>query len=529
MESRVYCRFLLEYCYSFTNNVFIDLIYLWLHVMIVFMEHAELLGNGCFQHRILVAAGLCFAADSMEILLLSFLTVILQSQWDMTEAQTNSIVSCVFLGALVGTLTLGKLGDRIGRKPVFTITAAIICVFGFLTAACTTYTHLLLCRFAVGFGVGGLVVPFDTLAEFVPAAHRGRNLLSIEYFWTAGTLLVPVAAYLSLRQQGRNDWRYFVALCAVPCLISTFLGLVFVPESPRWLLAQGRHDEALYIMRMAASCNGKSASELFPHGITIVDEEEEGDSTICDLLAPNWRRTTLLLWLTWAGQAFLYYGTIIAVTLVFATEQMHNDSENVNAYDFDYGAIFWAASSELVGTTLVISVVDRIGRIPSQTVAYTCGGISACILCLLASGKDPQRSHLITAAFCARMFMMSASCTTWVSTAEILTTEIRTTGHSAANAIARLAGAICPFIVSSENSFQTIGFVTLAVSLLTGYSSWSLPETMGRSMGGVTELHNERCSRGTVPRGTITRMEEDEDCALDDTTAVAIKLTGEIS
>lgn len=70
--------------------------------------------------------------------MLSFLTVILQVEWNMTDAQTNSIVSAVFLGALVGTLTLGSMGDRIGRKPVFTVTAAIICLFGLLTAVCHT-------------------------------------------------------------------------------------------------------------------------------------------------------------------------------------------------------------------------------------------------------------------------------------------------------------------------------------------------------------------------------------------------------
>jgi MFS transporter, putative metabolite:H+ symporter len=471
----------------------------------------ERLGHGPFQHRILLAAGLCFAADAMEVLLLSFLTVILQAEaWGrndapLTETELNTIISSVFIGAMLGTLTLGSLGDRIGRKPVFAMTAAIICCFGFLTAACTTYWQFLLCRFAVGFGVGGLIVPFDTLAELVPLSHRGVHLLTIEYFWTAGTLLVPVAAWMTLRDHqhdggggGGGNWRLFVALCAIPCLLSTVLGVLLVPESPRWLLAaqqRNRHDEAVQILRRAAICNGKDPDTIFPNGITIVDNVEDGDITICDLLQPNWIKTTLLLWMTWAGQAFLYYGTIIAVTLVFATESggdANDDGNNNRGYEFDYPAIFAAASSELAGTTLVIFAVDRIGRVPSQALSYFFGGISAFVLCRLAASTDPQRSHLITAAFFARMFMMSGSCTTWVSTAEILTTEIRATGHSVANAVARIAGAISPYVVSSQNTFRTIGFVTLSLSMITCLSSSLLPETMGKSMGSTTELHRRQ-------------------------------------
>lgn len=114
------------------------------------------LGYGPFQRRILVAAGLCFAADSMEVLLLSFLSVVLQAKWQLTEEQTASITSSVFGGALLGTLILGPLGDRMGRKPVFSITAAIITIFGFATAFTNSFWPLLFCRFIVGFGVGGL-------------------------------------------------------------------------------------------------------------------------------------------------------------------------------------------------------------------------------------------------------------------------------------------------------------------------------------------------------------------------------------
>jgi putative MFS transporter len=261
---------------------------------------------GPFQRRILIAAGLCFASDSMEILLLSFLAVILQVEWDLTESQTATITSSVFVGAMIGTLVLGPLADHIGRKPVFTITAAIICFFGFATAAANSFPAILVCRFCVGLGVGGLTVPFDTLAEFVPASHRGTNLLAIEYFWTGGTLLVPVLAYFSLGEadegERENGWRIFVVLCGIPCLASTILGLFYVPESPRWLMTKGKHGKALGILRLAATQNGKDPMELFPLNTQLIDDEEsEENGSFCNLLAPAWRRITLLLWGTWAG------------------------------------------------------------------------------------------------------------------------------------------------------------------------------------------------------------------------------------
>lgn len=90
--------------------------------------------------------------------------MVLQAQWELAPAQTATITSSVFIGAMLGTLILGPLGDRIGRKPVFSATAAIIAVFGFGTAATNTFPQLLMVRFMVGFGVGGLTVSMRLLA-----------------------------------------------------------------------------------------------------------------------------------------------------------------------------------------------------------------------------------------------------------------------------------------------------------------------------------------------------------------------------
>jgi hypothetical protein len=102
---------------------------------------------------------------------------------------------------------------------------------------------------------------------------------------------------------------------------------------------------------------------------------------------------------------------------------------------------------------------------------------------LLASQEEAFRSHLIVFSFLARMFFMSASCATWVSTAEILTTEIRTTGHSAANAVGRLSGSFSPYLLTNATPYPVIGGVMFAISLFTTVCVIKLPETKGTEHG----------------------------------------------
>lgn len=167
---------------------------------------------------------------------------------------------------------------------------------------------------------------------------------------------------------------------------------------------------------------------------------------------------------------------------MFSTED-DTDQGGDGVFDFDYGAIFASASAEIAGTTLVLLTVDRVGRIPSQVVSYAGGGIAVFAMCMGANSGVVSREFLICSGFLARMFFMSATCTTWVSTAEILTTEVRSTGHSSANAIARLFGAFSPYVVSASTPFPVIGSVLLFFGLLNAVTSYNLPETMGRGMG----------------------------------------------
>lgn len=457
--------------------------------------------------QIMVAAGLCFAADAMEILLLSFLSLVLLVEWDLTTRQASLITASVFAGAFLGTLTLGRMGDLFGRKPIFILTASVIAFFGVSTAFVTSYTELVICRFLIGFGVGGIVVPFDTLAEFMPTLSRGQWLVTTSYFWTTATLMVPILAYETLgRSKTTNfgedtnvdvdadadrNWRLFVALCAIPCTISAVVGIYTVPESPRWLLQKGAADKALTILRQAATTNGKDPFHVFPAETRLRSQPTSENATFCDLLSAEWYQTTWTLWCLWSLYAFLYYGTIIAVSLVFSNTPETQDGTTQfdnQRYHFDYLGLIVSSSAEVAGVTWVLITVDRFGRINCMSVYFFLGGFFMLSLCAMRESYAslPDQDHrieLIALAFFSRMFVYSGSSIVWITTAELLTTKIRATGHSTANAVGRIGAFLAPIVVSPKESPIRIGIIMFGASLLIVVCTRLLPETLGQPMG----------------------------------------------
>eukprot|EP01036_Dinobryon_divergens_P026166 gene26166-34783_t len=206
-----------------------------------------------FQYRILLMCGLAFMADSLEVNLLSFLSTCAGAEWNLTNAQNASITASVFAGVLLGTIFWGEFSARHGRRLTFLVGCSLISVGGILSGLSPSYYVLIMLRSLVGFGVGGVYVPFDLLAEFLPPSHRGRFLIYIEFFWTIGSLMVAGLAWLLLPTYG---WRMLTYVTAIPATVASLVSAFYLPESPRWLVAQGRVQEAVEIVRQAAEVNG---------------------------------------------------------------------------------------------------------------------------------------------------------------------------------------------------------------------------------------------------------------------------------
>eukprot|EP00602_Paraphysomonas_sp_CaronLab_P008749 CAMPEP_0185036990 /NCGR_PEP_ID=MMETSP1103-20130426/30801_1 /TAXON_ID=36769 /ORGANISM="Paraphysomonas bandaiensis, Strain Caron Lab Isolate" /LENGTH=502 /DNA_ID=CAMNT_0027574779 /DNA_START=122 /DNA_END=1630 /DNA_ORIENTATION=+ len=434
---------------------------------------------GKFHYRLLIICGMSFMADAMEVSLLSFISTCAGKSWDLSDSQIALIASVVFVGVLIGNLFWGPFADKYGRRWAFILGSGMIILAGFLSGAAPNYPSLLVFRTLCGFGVGGSTIPFDLLAEFLPNSHRGRFLIYIEYFWTLGSMFVAGVAWVLLSSSG---WRVLTYVTAIPVAVS-LVGSVFVlPESPRWLLVQGRREEAEAIIKSAAAFNG---TELEEFTLAPLEEKVE-DVSMLEFFKPGRINLSIPLWTVWLCFGFTYYGTVLFITRRFDHNSEDDDGDDDDdTCAFNYQEIFVSAASEAIGVLLAAAVIDRWGRVPAQSVGY---GVCA-VFVLLLGVKMPHAALSVFGIF-ARCAVMGASCATWVATPELFPTELRATGHSVASSVSRIGAFSAPFLVDSDATVFSVGVCLSVMCAVATAAALFLPETLGKDLDKVTKVRS---------------------------------------
>ena len=273
-------------------------------------EAIETVGFGKYQIAVLLMGGLCWTADAMEMLLLSYIKHPLQCEWGISDMQAASITTGVGFGMLCGSITWGIVADTYGRRLGFLAVAAFTFLFGLLSAVSTGYGMMVISRSLVGFGIGGVPVAFSLMMEFLPMAQRGTWGMGIVLFWSGGAIFESLVAMNVMPTLG---WRWLIAISSFPLGLLLFMWPV-LPESPRWLVGQGRLEEAEKVLAQAARINGVS---LPPGKLSKVFEEVEdghgapGLSQIEPLIHPVLRPITFRIWYLWFACAFVYYGLVM--------------------------------------------------------------------------------------------------------------------------------------------------------------------------------------------------------------------------
>lgn len=253
--------------------------------------------------RLLWIGGLGYTFDGMDGAIVAFLLPSIQAVWHLTNPQLGTIGSASIFGYLIGATSAGLLGDRFGRRIV--MMSALVCyaIASIFAAFAPNYPTFLIARMCAGFGTGGesaIIAPF--LAEFVPAARRGWFVGTLAGFFSFGFVAAALLARFVVAGSP-NGWRVAQLLTAVPIAMLIWWRRA-LPESPRFLLAQGRHVEAeAVVVAIEREVEAVTGAPLLP----VVNDTTEVSvrprvtlaSAMRFLWSPAMAQRTALTWLLW--------------------------------------------------------------------------------------------------------------------------------------------------------------------------------------------------------------------------------------
>ncbi|XP_034248336.1 synaptic vesicle glycoprotein 2B-like isoform X2 [Thrips palmi] len=235
-------------------------------------EAIALVGHGRFHFGLLLVCGGCITATICELLGVGYLLPAAQCDLEMTDADKGLLGSMAFIGMLFGSHLWGFLADTTGRRSVVLLTLFVDTAIAVLAALVPVYWMFLVLRFLAGFFVTApQAVGYAYLGEFHSPATRAKAFVWAAVFPAIGLIFLPGVGWwvlpmtwsLELPWMAAHSWRLYVILCAVPSLV-TALGMCALPESPKYLLSQGRADDALAVLRRVYSANTGRPPEEFP-------------------------------------------------------------------------------------------------------------------------------------------------------------------------------------------------------------------------------------------------------------------------
>lgn len=432
-----------------------------------------------FHWMVIFGLGTAWILDGLEVQIVA--AGGFEEALGMTTTQVGLAGTVYLLGEVVGALLFGRLTDTLGRKKLFVMTLALYLIASGLAAFSPNVWIFLALRFVAGMGIGGEYSAVNSAVdELIPGRFRGRVDLAINgtYWFGAGIGAFASLFLLNPDYFGSNvGWR--IAFLIGPVL---GLGIIYlrrhIPESPRWMTAHGRSQEAEQIVRGIEERAVAEGKEL-PH----LDEERDGmwvkrreglnPKQLAYVFFKLYPKRTVLGATLMITQSFLYNAIFFTYSLVL--QNFYGQSPSSAALYF-----FPFAIGNLLGPLLLGPLFDTVGR---RKMIGGCYAFAAVVLTVSAFlfNAELLSAGAHTAFWCLAFFFASAGASAgYLTVSEIFPQEVRGQAISYFFAIAQVFGAIGPVFYA-----YLIGDGTARGPMFVGYLIASAIMLVGAGVAAV--------------------------------------------
>ncbi|XP_034561800.1 solute carrier family 22 member 13-like [Notolabrus celidotus] len=363
--------------------------------------------------------------------------------------------SVYMAGYLIGAVTYGAISDRFGRRFAILLSLCVVMSFGVGVAFSPNIYVLLVLKFFCGTSGGLMIMHTTVLAiEWTDPSKAAIVTEVLIVVFSLGLMVLSGIAYLV------PNWRILQLVLCCPIILAVGFLYWFLPESARWLMTNGRKEEALKVLERAARVNRRKV----PYDlIDQVDMKVTSKrSNILDIFRiPYLRKRTMIMGFNWFACSMLYYGLALNVG---------NFGLNIYLTQLIFGFV------EIPGNLGSLLILQNFGRRICQASFCILGG-AACLV-ILAIPKDLPVVVTIIAVL-GKMAAAISFSTAYVYTPELYPTVLRHNGVGINSVCARVAGILAPLVRLLDVFHHTVPMLVYGIiPIFAGGSCFLLPETL---------------------------------------------------
>ena len=399
----------------------------------------DFIGFGPFQLVAFCLAGLAYMSYAMDDATFTFVNIKLSALWNLTDLQFSILPGSTGVSNVVGGFLFSYLADAYGRVWPYALCIAVIGVFSLASAFATSYPIFFILRMIVSLSVSGITnLLLTMLVEFMPVRSRGKGVVYVDLLKAVGYCAASGLAWWLIPTYENNGWRYFIIAMATPSLVTACFRLVFYFQSPRFLLAKGRYDQAWRTLSIMAKMNGKNLN-------TFMQPEE-----VRQLVIPERIKKTILLKKSLIVFTPQYLRRTICLIFIYMISSNASSGASLFLPDVlkslganPYFIPFIGYLAQIPGIVLMSIIIDwpEFGRLNSLRL-YTL--LTAVFLLLFAFVRTPISIPVFIVLIYFTMNGLIPVLNTYIS--ESYPTEIRTMAFAYTGLGDQLGGIAFPFL-----------------------------------------------------------------------------------